>query len=135
MSETIAQASQLIRDRLEEIERERKALERALAQLTENGRASRPGARGPASGRRRRIAPRGQRRRQLLELVAKRPGIKPGEAAQEIGISPNHVYTLVRTLRERGEMISDERGLRLAPKTATAKAPGGGESVAPATNP
>lgn len=110
MSDTIAQATELIKSRLEEIDGERRALERALKQL--DGKA--PQARRAATTRGRKIAPRGERRRQLLEVIERRPGIRPAEAAREIGISPNHVYMLVRTLRDRGEVVSDEQGLRLA---------------------
>jgi len=62
---------------------------------------------------------------ELLRLVARRPGVRVGDAAVELRLAPNTVSTLARRLGEDGLLRaererSDRRGVRLE-TTAAAK--------------
>ena len=57
-------------------------------------------------------------RSELLRLTARRPGISVAEAAQELGLAPNSVSTMVSKLAEdgllsRGRDAADGRSVRL----------------------
>ena len=85
--------------------------------------------RGAGSGPRRR-ARRGQRREELLQLVAGNPQITIAEAARQMGVSSPQVSTLVRRLEEEGALErSDGRFVVVAPAAFAAR--GGEEARAP----
>ena len=118
----VARTRAEIRARLEEIApllQEREKLERALAALEQLEPAARQDGSRPARRARRRPsaraagerAPRGQRRQQLLALVAANPGITPTNAAQLMGVSPSQVSTLARRLEQAGETERRDGGL------------------------
>lgn len=100
---------------------------RSSGRARTRGSAGRGGARRPAgSGRRR--ARRGQRREELLQLVAGHPEITIAEAARQMGVSSPQVSTLVRRLEEEGALQrADGRFIVVA-----AAAGASGEETAPA---
>ena len=58
-------------------------------------------------------------RSELLRLTARRPGISVAEAAQELGLAPNSVSTMVSKLAadgllSRGRVAADGRSVRLS---------------------
>ena len=93
--------------------------------------AAKPAApRGGGARSRRNAAPPGERERQLLELVASRPGVTVREIAGELGVDPTGLYGIVRRLQAKGRLSKEGAGLRLretaaeaAPPTASAPAP------------
>lgn len=95
MPDTNAQLRHLIGARLDELDDEAKALERALREL--GGRTSARPKRADSAPRRRRSGRvrRGQRREQLLAALAASPGSSPSDLASEIGISPSQVSALL----------------------------------------
>lgn len=95
-----------------------------------SGRAGARRGGGAGSGPRRR-ARRGQRREELLQLVAGNPQITIAEAARQMGVSSPQVSTLVRRLEEEGALErSDGRFVVVAPAAFAAR--GGEEAGAPA---
>ena len=116
MSDTIESARKLIADRLSAIETEVGQLRRALEEL--GGRdGSAPASRKPrrkrGAGKRRRQAPRGQRREQLLAAIAANPGARTSELAAEIGIAPGQVSTLLAKAREEKLVVKQGAGYAL----------------------
>jgi hypothetical protein len=92
------------------------------------GRPRGGGAARASSGPRRR-ARRGQRREELLQLVAGHPEITIAEAARQMGVSSPQVSTLVRRLEEEGALVrSDGRFVVQASATSATSA---GEDAAP----
>jgi hypothetical protein len=137
VSETIADARRLIENRLAEIRAEASDLQRALVGLTERSdpRPSRPrrrrkrvatkrvSAAAPTPGatptsrtapRRKtaKRAARGERREQLLAAIKARPGARPSELAEEIGIRPTQVSVLIAKLRGERLIVKDGKGYR-----------------------
>jgi hypothetical protein len=113
MSETIDAARKLIADRLRELEAEAKQLQRALQSMGESVRPpsgpTKPRRKRAAGKRRRRsLAPRGQRREQLLAAIKVKPGARPSELAGEIGISPSQVHGLIA--KARAEKLIAKKG-------------------------
>ena len=89
------------------------ALDKPTGRKTSRGRPSGNGARGrrrTTSGR----AGRGERREQLLRVVQAKPGIRPSEAAREMGINPSQLHALSRRLEEGGELERRDGGLHPA---------------------
>jgi hypothetical protein len=100
-----------MKTRLAEIEplvKERDQLRSALAALDgeqagEKRRATRAKRqRGrPTTSRR---AGRGQRRKQLLDILQAEPGLRPSEAARRIGIHPAQLHALAKRAEEDGAL-------------------------------
>ena len=118
-----------LRKRLKELEpqvQEHKRLQKAVAALDPRREKSSPrpsrgtggrGGRRTTSGR----AGRGERRKQLLGVVQSEPGIRPSDAARQMGINPSQLHALSRRLEEGGELERRDGGLHLAsskPKAA-----------------
>ena len=87
------------------IEHEMKRLRGAVAELVggerrPTGRRGGSGPRRSAVRRRRKVAPRGQRREQLLAHLEKNPGAEPSEIARAIGTTPANVQNVLRKARE-----------------------------------
>jgi transcriptional regulator with GAF, ATPase, and Fis domain len=106
-----------IRARLDEIEplvAERDRLRAALEAL-EAGESPKGAARRASTQRRRpttsRRAGRGERRTQLLELLQTEPGLRPSDAARQMGIKPAQLHSLARRLEENGELERREGAL------------------------
>jgi hypothetical protein len=124
MADTVADARQLIRDRLRAIEDERKRLELALKPLAQTGasrssagRRRRPSARTRSQGRteapsrpRRKVAPAGERRRQLIAHLEEHPGARPAQIAKAIQTSPANVQNVLRKALAEGAVSKDEEG-------------------------
>jgi hypothetical protein len=107
MADAITTAREAIESRIREIEEETKRLRGALAELVggDRGPAARRGASGPrrpATRRRRRQAPRGGRREQLLAYLEENPGARPGEIAKAMGTTPANVQNVLRKARKEG---------------------------------
>jgi hypothetical protein len=114
VADAITTARQMIESRIREIEEETKRLERALAELGEGGegrgprrRASR--ARRAPRRRARKIAPRGQRREQLLAYLEQNPGARSAEIAKAMETTPANVQNVLRSAR-RDKVVRKSRG-------------------------
>jgi len=112
VSNAVAEATDLLRARLRELDGERAKLERALASLTEGKRG--PGRpRGSTSsskgGTRRRSRRGGTRAEHALKLIGDRPGISASEIAKELRIKPNYMYRVLSDLIKDGKVRKDDR--------------------------
>jgi DNA invertase Pin-like site-specific DNA recombinase len=111
MANALDQAAALLRDRMRELDSERKKLERALSNLT-GGRVGRRGpGRPPGSGsaaptRRRR---RGTRADQAVKLIKANPGISAAEVAKKMRIKPNYLYRVLGDLQKEGRVKKSGR--------------------------
>jgi hypothetical protein len=89
-------------------------LEKAAAALAGVGarpqRASTPRRRRSAGGRRGRPRGSGNRAKQALELVRKRPGITIPELAGAMGIKANYLYRVMPTLQSEGQVVKRNKG-------------------------
>jgi hypothetical protein len=72
----------------------------------------RPAPKRRGASRSRAAAKPGERERQLLALIAARPGITVPEAAAELGVDPTGLYGIVRRLQSRYQIIKDGSTLR-----------------------
>jgi CRP-like cAMP-binding protein len=109
-STSVAQARQLLEERLRELDQERAEVQRALRGLGGGRRrAGRP--RGTATTRgRRRGRRRGTRADQAVKLVKDNPGISAGEVAKRLGIAPNYIYRVMGELQKERRIRKDGRG-------------------------
>ena len=116
MANALDQAAALLRDRMRELDAERKKLERALSNLT-GGRVGRRGpGRPPGSGstgttRRRR---RGTRADQAVKLIKANPGITAAEVAKKMHIKPNYLYRVLGDLQKEGRVKKSGRAYSAA---------------------
>ena len=124
MANNVADAGELIRDRLRAIDDERKRLEQALKHLAPTGRsrsttrttrqASGRGAGQPRatarSRSRRKVAPAGERRRQLIAHLETHPGAKPAEIAKAIETSRANVHNVLRKALADGAVSKGDNG-------------------------
>jgi hypothetical protein len=110
----VAEAAELLRARLRELDAERAKVERALASLTDG----REGKRGPGrprrstatrTGRRRRGRRGGTRAEHAVKLISERPGISASEIARELKIKPNYMYRVLSQLQKDGKVRKDGR--------------------------
>ena len=117
------EAKQLVERRLQDLDEERKRLERALAEL--GGKATRraPGRpRGSkaasastastataAAPRRRRKRRGGTRADQAVNLITKEPGISASDVAKQMKIKPNYLYRVLGDLEKEGRVKKDGR--------------------------
>ena len=119
-SKTVDEAAGLIRERLKELDAERKQLERALASLT-NGREGRRGPgrpRGSASTGASRGRRRGRRRNtradQAVKLIQENPGISASDVARQMKIKPNYLYRVLGDLQKEGRVKKSGRSYTAA---------------------
>jgi predicted HTH transcriptional regulator len=110
----VAEAAELLRARLRELDSERAKLERALASLTDG----REGKRGPGrprgaatatTSRRRRRRRGGTRADHAAKLITEKPGITASEIARELKIKPNYMYRVLSDLQKDGKVRKDGR--------------------------
>ena len=111
----VAEAADLLRARIRDLDDERAKLERALASLTDG----REGKRGPgrprgsaapkSNGRRRRRRRGGTRAEQAVKLITEKPGLSASEIAKELGIKPNYMYRVLTELQGEGQVRKDGR--------------------------
>ncbi len=104
-----------MKDRLSELENERKAIEAALASLDEKS-AGKP----TGSKRRRRSvarrARRGERQVQFLTVVRDHPGEPMAELAREMGVRPQQLYPIARRLSDEGAIAKFNGGYQAKKK-------------------
>jgi sugar-specific transcriptional regulator TrmB len=104
------EARDLLRKRLEELDEERKRLERALVELGEKaiGRAGRRPGRPRGSGKKARGRKRGRRKGtradQAVKLVEGSPGITASDIAKTMKIKPNYLYRVLGDLEKEGRV-------------------------------
>jgi predicted HTH transcriptional regulator len=108
----VAEAADLLRARLRDLDAERAKLERALASLTEG----REGKRGPGrprgstnGGTRRRRRRGGTRAEHAVRLITEKPGITASEIARELKIKPNYMYRVLSELQKDGKVSKNGR--------------------------
>jgi hypothetical protein len=116
VSNVLDEASNLLKQRIAELDAERTRLERALANLTGGGKGTarrRPGRpRGSASKapkaagapRRRRGRRGGTRADQAVKLIQANPGISASEIAKTMKIKPNYLYRVLGDLQKEGRV-------------------------------
>jgi transposase-like protein len=115
MASAVDEAANLLRDRMRELDAERRRLERALADLT--GRAGRRGPgrpRGSSTGTRRRRRRGGTRADQAVRLIQANPGISASEVAKKMGIQPNYLYRVLADLQKDGKVKKSGRSYSAA---------------------
>ena len=130
MAETIDKAGQLIKERLREVEEERRQLIRALEALgTSSG--SRGRRRGSASGSdsgtrssrgrsrrssgRRQIAPAGKRRQELIKYLTSNPGARPVDIARALNVTAANVQNVLRKALREGAIEKKGRVYSVKP--------------------
>ena len=122
MASALDEAASLLKNRIRELDNERKKLERALANLT-GGRIGRRGpGRPPGSGRakagRAKAAPRRRRRGtradQAVRLIKANPGITAAEVAKKMRIKPNYLYRVLGDLEKEGRVKKSGRSYTAA---------------------
>jgi sugar-specific transcriptional regulator TrmB len=116
------EARELVQKRLEDLDEERKRLERALAEL--GGKVTRraPGRpRGSKSNstatatataatpRRRRKRRGGTRADQAVNLITSEPGISASDVAKQMKIKPNYLYRVLGDLEKEGRVKKQGR--------------------------
>jgi predicted Rossmann fold nucleotide-binding protein DprA/Smf involved in DNA uptake len=104
VARTIDTAKKAIEERVREIDAERKQLETALQALTGEDGKPKPRRRASNGRRRRKQAPRGQRRTQVMASLKKSPGLRPRDLAKKHGMASSQVSTLLKQLTEAGEV-------------------------------
>lgn len=117
-STAVTDAANLIRERIEALDAERKQLERALASLT----GAKPRRRGPGrprgsrsrNGRRRGRRRGGTRADQAVKMVSENPGITASEIAKRMKIKPNYLYRVLADLEKEGRVKKDGRSYTAA---------------------
>lgn len=111
VSSAIEEAKGLVKDRLSELEVERKSLEKALTALSPNGSGPARRPRGSRPGRPKGTRKGGTRRDHLLDLVKENPGIGASEAAKRLKIKPNYLYRVIGDLVKTKQLKKDGRKL------------------------
>jgi predicted Rossmann fold nucleotide-binding protein DprA/Smf involved in DNA uptake len=124
-SNVLDEARQLVERRLQDLDDERKRLERALAEL--GGKATRRGPgrpkgsgsrKGSGTGsststssapRRRRKRRGGTRADQAVQLIESQPGISASDVAKTMKIKPNYLYRVLGDLEKEGRVKKDGR--------------------------
>jgi hypothetical protein len=111
------EARDLLTRRLQELEDERKRIERALSEMGQRVSGRRPGRpRGTAKAGRRSAATKTRRRRrggtradQAVNLVEKSPGISASQIATNMKIKPNYLYRVLGELEKEGRVTKKGR--------------------------
>jgi predicted Rossmann fold nucleotide-binding protein DprA/Smf involved in DNA uptake len=124
-SNVLDEARQLVERRLQDLDEERKRLERALAELggkatrrgpgRPKGSGSRKGTTSSSTGtgtrgpRRRRKRRGGTRADQAVQLIESQPGISASDVAKTMKIKPNYLYRVLGDLEKEGRVKKDGR--------------------------
>jgi transposase-like protein len=125
-SNVLDEARQLVERRLQDLDEERRRLERALAEL--GGKATRRGpgrpkgsgsrkgtsssastSTGTGGPRRRRKRRGGTRADQAVQLIESQPGISASDVAKTMKIKPNYLYRVLGDLEKEGRVKKDGR--------------------------
>ena len=120
MQGVLEQVQVLLKDRLVELDSERKSLDRALHELTGSPRSSPgtvkggKGGRGPgrppkAAGAPSRRQGGGTRAGAAIELVRQSPGVSASEIAKALKIKPNYLYRVLGGLEKEGRVRKEGR--------------------------
>ena len=115
---TIDKAAGLLRERISELDRERSQLEMALKALNDGATGGRERPRRSQTTRRSRAAgkaPRGKRRKDLLDNIRRNPDNRLADHAKAIGISGNQAASIAKQLVDSEEVVRTGRG-RYEPK-------------------
>jgi len=120
VTDAISQARELLEKELERAEGEIKKLRDAVAGLRGDSPTLRK-ARPPDKTRRRtgKIAPRGQRREQLLGHLSAHPGAGATEIAKAIGTTPANVHNVLRQARDDKLIRKSGKGYALTKAAKT----------------
>jgi hypothetical protein len=115
MTDMLQEARSKLTDALHEIEREEKRLLRALQSLEGHlpGSHWRRAQARRSTARRAKRAPKGKRREQFLEAVHEQPGITVAQAAKKIGVPPQRLYPVARSLRKERAISKRGAGYRV----------------------
>lgn len=117
MASALDEAASLLKNRIRELDAERKKLERALANLT-GGRLGRRGPGRPPGSRTTKAAPRRRRRGtradQAVRLIKANPGITAAEVAKKMRIKPNYLYRVLGELQKEGRVKKSGRSYSAA---------------------
>jgi hypothetical protein len=117
MASALDEAAGLLRNRIRELDAERKKLERALANLT-GGRLGRRGPGRPPGSAKAKAAPRRRRRGtradQAVRLIKANPGITAAEVAKKMRIKPNYLYRVLGELQKDGRVKKSGRSYTAA---------------------
>ena len=112
MASALDEAATVLRQRIRDLDDERKKLERALVNLT-GGRIGRRGPGRPPGSRARTAArPRrrgGTRADQAVRLIKANPGITAAEIAKKMRIKPNYLYRVLGDLQKEGRVKKSGR--------------------------
>jgi sugar-specific transcriptional regulator TrmB len=111
------EARQLVEKRLQDLEEERKRLERALAELGGKATRRRGPGRPPGSTNKSTAGPRRRRRKrrggtrgdQAVQLIEQQPGISASDVAKTMKIKPNYLYRVLGDLEKEGRVKKDGR--------------------------
>jgi predicted Rossmann fold nucleotide-binding protein DprA/Smf involved in DNA uptake len=117
------EARQLVERRLQDLDEERKRLERALAELggkvvrrgpgrpkgSTNKAAATTSTAGTRGPRRRRKRRGGTRADQAVSLIEGQPGISASDVAKALKIKPNYLYRVLGDLEKEGRVKKDGR--------------------------
>ena len=108
-SNTVDRARSLLEERREELQRELRQIESAIAGL--GGRRRGPGRpRGTGGGRRRRRRG-GTRADQAVKIITDNPGISVSELAKRMKLkAPNYLYRVLPDLEKEGRIKKKGRG-------------------------
>jgi hypothetical protein len=107
-SNTVDRARALLEERRQELQRELRQIESAIAGL--GGRRRGPGRpRGSGGGRRRRRG--GTRADQAVKLISENPGIGVSELGKKMRLkAPNYLYRVLPDLEKEGRVRKKGRG-------------------------
>jgi hypothetical protein len=113
MASALDQATTLLRNRIRELDSERKKLERALSNLT-GGRIGRRGPGRPRGTGNATTTPTRRRRRgtrgdQAVRLIKANPGITAADVAKKMRIKPNYLYRVLGELQKEGRVKKSGR--------------------------
>jgi DNA invertase Pin-like site-specific DNA recombinase len=110
MATALDEAATVLRERIRELDAERRQLERALANLTgDRAGKRRPGRPRGSTTRTRRRGRRGTRADQAVRLIKANPGIGASEIAKKMGIQPNYLYRVLADLQKNGRVKKSGR--------------------------
>lgn len=106
MSDVLIEARSKLEAALAEINEERQRLERALSHLLDksggsSGKTGRSPAGAPSAAprrKRKRQAPKGQRREEVLKAIANEPGTTAAKVAKKLDISPSQTSSVAKGL-------------------------------------
>lgn len=112
-SDTVDKARALLEERRDELQRELRQIETAIAGL--GGRKRGPGRPRGSGGGRRRGRRGGTRADQAVKLIAENPGIGVAELGQKMKLkAPNYLYRVLPDLEKEGRIKKEGKGYSAA---------------------